>query len=290
MALQGQEQALTGTSGAETVKRLFDKGSSQVTKADSQRRHHEYDLAESTYTSAIGDLTNAINRGDESVTSSNAKERLMMAYLGKGDCAYFRAKPNYKTASSCYEDAINLLHQTKSNYAWTQMQTVDQLYLFLRNADSYFMRGLYPQASAARLHIPELMRSRDRGLQDGSYVALNRSKIAEEAFRQNQLDEAREKYKEALKAWQQDEDIYSEEQAIVVGRLAEIAKMQGSADQHSLFLEFDRLAEKVRHDDPKLLRTQFFSDAYQDYANYLWKHYDIANTLKMHDRSLQCTP
>lgn len=290
LALQGQEQALTGTSGLDALKRLFDKGSSQVTKADSQRRHHEYDLAESSYNSAIEDLIRVINIAKENVMVADAKEKLMMAYLGKGDCAYFRAKPNYRAASLCYGEAINILRQTKSNYTWTQMQTADQLYLFLRNADSYFMRGLYPEASAARLHIPELMRSKDRALKDGSYVALNQSKIAEEAFRQNHLDDAKTQYQEALKAWQQDGDIFIEEQAIAVGRLAEIARLQHSPDQDNLFLEFDRLAEKLRHEDSKLLRTQFFSDAYQAYANNLWKHYDVAKTLKMHDRAVQCSP
>lgn len=289
LALSGDEQALKNTSGVDTTRRLFDLGSSEVTKANSLRKHHEYDMADSAYNDAIRDLLLVLSR-DSGITSLDAKEKLMLAYLGKGDCAYFKPKPNYKSASLCYGEAIKLLSRTKTNYTWTLLQTKDQLYLFLRNADSYFMRGLYPEASAARLHIAELMRSADRGLKDWSYVALNHSKIAEEAFRQNKFSDAKLLYEQALKEWQQDGDTYIEEQAIVAGRLAEIASLQNSKDQESLFTDFDNLAEKLHHDDPKLLRSQFFADAYQAYANYSWKHFNIAKTLEMHDRAVKCTP
>ncbi|MBS1954981.1 MAG: serine/threonine protein kinase [Cyanobacteria bacterium SZAS-4] len=289
LALQGQEQALKNTRGIDTTNRLFDLGCAELTKANSQRKHHEYDLAVSEYSDAIRDLMLAINR-DTGVMRSNAKEKLMLAYLGKGDCVYFKPKPNYKTASYCYGQAIDLLTKTKKNYIWTQLQTKDQLYLFIRNADSYFMRGLYPEAAAARLHIGELMRSADRDLRDWSYVALGQSKMAEESFRQNKLEDAKIQYEKALTEWQQDGDTYVEEQAIVIGRLAEIAGMQNSAEQERLFAEFEKVAEKIHHDDPRLLRTPFFSDVYQAYAHYLWQHFDIQKTLKMHERSVQCNP
>ncbi len=289
LALQGQEQALTGTSGPDATKRLFELGCSKISKANSLKKRHEYDLAESSYSAAIEDLMLVMQR-DTDVLRSSAKEKLMLAYLGKGDCDYFKPKPNYKAASLCYGDAISILTGTKQRYTWTQLPTPDQLYLFLRNADSYFMRGLYAEASAARLHIHDLMRTADRTQRDRSYVALSQSKVAEEAFRQNKLDEAKQSYEDALKAWQQDGDTYIEEQAIATGRLAEIASLQNSPDQESLFLDFDKLAEKIRQDDPKLLRTQFFSNAYQAYAHYLWKHFDVAKTIKMHDRSVQCSP
>ncbi len=289
LALQGEERGLKGKSGSDAIARLFELGSSKITNADSQRKHHEYDLAQSGYAEAIRDLILVMSQATD-VVKSDAKEKLMMAYLGKGDCEYFKAVPNYKIASSSYEAAINLLRETKNSYAWTQMQTKDQLYLFLRNADSYFMQGLYAQASAARLHIAQLMRSVDRGLKDGSYVALNQSKIAEEAFRQNKLEDAKQQYEEALKIWQGDGDIFIREQAIVAGRLAEIDNLQGSGDTQRAFADFDNLAEKFGRDDHKLLRTQFFSDAYQAYANYLWQHHDVVKAMQMHERSQNCRP
>ncbi len=310
LTLQGDEQALKSKKGPKATAALLDLGSSKVTNGDSQRLHHEYDLAETSYSDAIADLNVVVSRcieenkskeestyanqnGDApsaDVMLSDARERLMMAYRGKGDCAYFKPVPNYKIATLCYEQAIDMLRSTKRGYAWTQMQTKDQLYLFLRNADSYFMRGLYTEASAARLHIAELMRSADRGLKDGSYIPLNQSKIAEEAFRQNQLDDAKKQYEEALKLWQGDSESFLREQALATGRLAEIANLQGSGDQDSWFQDFDKLAEKVRRDDLKSLRTQFFSDVYQTYANYLWKHRNVAKAIEMHNKSVQSSP
>lgn len=72
--------------------------------------------------------------------------------------------------------------------------------------------------------------------------------------------------------------------------------MQAAADpanatEHdTLFLDFDALADKIRNDDPKLLHTQFFSDAYQEYAHYLWQQHDIIKAIRMHDRSLEYKP
>ncbi|CAN5519374.1 hypothetical protein BH10CYA1_BH10CYA1_54430 [soil metagenome] len=289
IALEGDEQALKGRSGLDASKRLYNLGASNITKADSQRNHHEYDLAESGYTEAIRNLSLVMSRADD-VLHSDAKEKLMIAYLGKGDCEYFKQLPNYQMASQCYEKAIDILRGTKNGHAWTQLQTDDQIRLFLRSADSFFMRGLYDQASAARLRNDRILRSADRSIKDGSYLALNQSKVAEEAFRQNHLDDAKKEYEKALKDWQQDGDLGVREQAIIAGRLAEIDMLQGSGDAQRAFTDFEDLAERVGRDDRKLLRTQFFSDLYQAYANYLWQNHDLFKAMKMHQQSLNYRP
>jgi serine/threonine protein kinase len=294
-ALKEQKQGHQTESQEQILQRLSDIAYSKITKARSERRHHEYDLAENSYSEAITDINSYIALTND-VQRANALDKLLVSYMGKGDCEYFKTPPNYAAASASYGEAVKQLHKTKNGYAWTQLQPKDQLYLFLRSADSLTMQGRYTEAAEVRRLIPELMRSFDRELRDGSYRALTQSKTAEEAFRLKKINEAKTLYQAALDEWRKDSDNFTSEQAIATARLAEIDAIQAATDpanatEHdTLFLDFDALADKIRKDDPKLLHTQFFSDAYQAYAHYLWQQHDIIKAIKMHDRSLEYKP
>ncbi|RTL35155.1 MAG: serine/threonine protein kinase [Candidatus Melainabacteria bacterium] len=270
----------------EVVKRYSDLASSKITKAHSERRHHEYELAASSYADAISDVKKYIDSTD--LERANALDKLTVAYMGKGDCEYFQSPANLSAAAHSYANAVQTLRQTKNNFAWTQLQGSAQLYLLLRYADALGMLGRYQEAASVRLIIPKLLRSEERELKDGTYVALTQSKIAEEEFRLKKLNDARESYKTALDEWQKDGSNCIEEQAKVMARIAEIDAIQNNTEHDTRFLDFEALAEKIRKEDPKLLRNQFFSDAYQAYAHYLWQHNDVLKAIQMHQRSIEC--
>ncbi|HEY9732417.1 MAG TPA: serine/threonine-protein kinase [Drouetiella sp.] len=294
-ALKDQEMGRPTESREQILQRLSDIAYSKITQARSERRHHEYDLAESTYTEAIADINSYIERTSD-VQRANALDKLLVSYMGKGDCEYFKSPPNYAAASASYGEAVKQLHKTKNGYSWTQLQPRDQLYLFLRSADSLTMQGRYAEAAEIRQLIPELLRSFDRELRDGSYRALTQSKVAEEAFRLKKFSDAKALYKGALEEWRKDNDTFIREQAMVMARLAEIETIESAnnsgnvSDHDTPFLDFETLAEKVRKDDPKLLHSQFFSDAYQAYAHHLWQHHDLLKSIKMHALSVESKP
>lgn len=271
----------------EIVKQKSELAAAKIIKAESDKRHHDYELAETGYFEAIREIKSYLNIAGD-LQRSNALDKLIVANMGKGDCEYFKSPPNYAAAAQSYADALALFRRTKRNYAWTQLQTRDQLYLFLRYADALGMMGRYADAAAIRVQIPELMRSADRALKDGSYIALTQSKDAEEDFRLKHLSDARKKYSTALEEWRKDSNNFMREETIVTARLAEIDALQNSSDHDTLFLDFVALADRVGKDDPKLLRTQCFSDAFQCYAHYLWQHHDVLKAIQMHQRSIDC--
>lgn len=273
----------------EVVNRYSELAYSKITKAHSERRHHEYELAASSYADAINYVKKYIDRTTD-VERANALDKLTVAYMGKGDCEYFQSPANFSAAAHSYSNAVQSLRRTKNNFAWTQLQSSAQLYLLLRYADSLGLLGRYEEAASVRLLIPHLLRSEERNLKDASYIPLTQSKIAEEEFRLKKLNEARDSYKSALEEWQKDNSDYVEEQAKVTARIAEIDAIQNKTEHDTRFLDFEALAEKIRKENPRLLRSQFFSDAYQAYAHYLWQHHDVLKAIQMHQRSIECQP
>lgn len=279
--------------GEEAVKKstvfdekVFELAFNQREKAADERRQHQYDAAIADYDAAITYLERFTPRA-QGILHANATDNLFLAYIGKADCEYFKPNPNYPAASVAYRNGIEVLRGLKSSLAWTQLPSTEQLEMFLRNADSYFMQGKYERASTERLLIPELMRTADRQLTDASYTTLTASKVAEEAFRMNKLAESKKLYKTVLSDWTKAGDNYFREQAIATARLAEISMLQNSSDQNEYFEKFERIAETIENDEPKLLRFPVFANAFQAYSSYLCKHANFAKANQMHERAVK---
>jgi hypothetical protein len=165
------------------------------------------------------------------------------------------------------------------------------LQVFLRNADCYFMQADYNRAGTAREAAFSMLRSVNRSIRDPNYKTLTDSKIAEEMFHKNKLQDAKRLYEVALQDWTKGGSNFEREQTIAAGRLAEINDQLDSNqpmdnnNKQDVYARFDELASRSATSNPEQRRSQFFSDAYQRYAYYLWHRNDFAKSLRMHELS-----
>jgi serine/threonine protein kinase len=289
LIIESDEQAVRDANPNQFSTKQLELAFESRSKAGAERNLHHYDGAVSDYVASIDYINKYVNRTKD-ILRADSYKNLMLAYIGKGDCEYFNAVPDYKSAGEDYRKAINIIRKLKNELIWLDLAPNDQLQLFLRNADCYFMQGDYSRANAARETDLSMLRSGKRPIKDASYKDLTDSKIAEEMFRTNKLQDAKSLYELALQDWTNGGINFERNQAISAGRLAEIndlldSKQLDGNKQTDVYARFDELASNLATINPAQLRSQFFSDAYQRYACYLWHRNDFAKSLRMHDLS-----
>jgi serine/threonine protein kinase len=290
LIIESDEQAVRDANPIQFGTKQLELAFERRSKAAAERNLHHYDGAMSDYVASIDSINKHIDRTKD-MERSNAYNNLMLAYIGKGDCEYFNAVPDYKSAGEDYTKAINIIRRLKNELIWMDLSTTDQLQVFLRNADCYFLQGDYNRASTAREAAFSMLRSVNKSIQDPNYKTLTDSKIAEEMFRKNKLQDAKSLYEVALQDWIKGGTNFDREQAIAAGRLAEINDLLDSNQpidnnkKPDAYTRFDELASRMATFNPEKLRSQFFAAAYQRYAYYLWHRNDFAKSLRMHELS-----
>jgi tRNA A-37 threonylcarbamoyl transferase component Bud32/tetratricopeptide (TPR) repeat protein len=281
MMIESDEQAARQLDPRFFSERQLNLAFERRSKAEAERNQRHYDTAQSDYAASIAYLSKFVDQTKD-IQHANILNNLILAYVGAGDCAYFNEAVDYKTAAQNYHNALVLIRKCRNSNIPSELSPNEQLHLFLRNADCYFMQGNYTESEKARQVIADLQRS-DRSTRDASYKSLNDSKISEEYFRGNRLPDAKDCYLIALEEWTKKGDNFLREQAIAAGRLAEVKDSLNVEPKNDIYSQFIELAEKVARTNPEKLRSPFFSNAYQSYAHYLWQHGQLLKAFQMHE-------
>ncbi len=282
LVIESDEQAVRKSDPNSFSTKQLELAFERRSKGATERNQRHYDTAQSDFVASIDYISRFVDRTKD-IQRANALNNLMLAYVGKADCEYFNAIPDYVKAAEDYGKAVDLLSNLKNSNIWVNLAPNEQLHMLFRHADCYFMKGNYVEANKARHSVPDLMRTSDRALKDASYKSLTYSKIAEENFRSNRLPDAKGLYEIAFQEWTRNGENFEREQAMAAGRLAEIKDSLSIDPQIDVYTQFIDLATKLSRTNPEKLRSPFFSNAYQSYAHYLWQHGKFVKAFQMHD-------
>ncbi len=282
LALESDEQAVRKSDPNSFSTKQLELAFERRSKGATERNQRHYDTAQSNFVASIDYISKFVDQTKD-IQRANALNNLMLAYIGKADCEYFNAIPDYVNAAEDYGKAVELLSKLKTSNIWVELPPNEQLHMLFRTADCYFMKGNYAESTNARHWVPDLMRSSDRAIKDASYKRLTYSKIAEENFRSHRLADAKGLYEMAFQEWTRNGENFEREQAIAAGRLAEIKESLNIDPQIDVYTQFIDLATKLSLTNPEKLRSPFFSNAYQSYAHYLWQHGKFVKAFQMHD-------